>query len=63
MFQLKEQETTPEKTVSKTETIYQGFPGGSVVKNPPANAGDTTSVPGSGKILCALEQHSQKINK
>ena len=30
-----------------------GFPGGSVVKNPPANAGDTQdmgSVPGSGKI-------------
>ena len=27
----------------------QGFPGGSVVKNPPANAGYTGSVPGSGK--------------
>ena len=26
-----------------------GFPGGSVVKNPPANAGDVGSVPGSGK--------------
>ena len=29
-----------------------GFPGGSVVKNPPANAGnreDTSSVPGSGR--------------
>ena len=25
-----------------------GFPGGSVVKNPPANAGDTGSIPGSG---------------
>ena len=25
-----------------------GFPGGSAVKNPPANAGDTGSVPGSG---------------
>ena len=24
-----------------------GFPGGSVVKNPPANAGDTGSIPGS----------------
>ena len=23
----------------------QGFPGGSVVKNPPANAGDTGSIP------------------
>ena len=30
----------------------QGFPGGSVVKNPPADAGDsgdTGSIPGSGK--------------
>ena len=26
-----------------------GFPGGSVVKNPPANAGDTGSSPGSGR--------------
>ena len=24
-----------------------GFPGGSVVKNPPANAGDAVSIPGS----------------
>ena len=26
-----------------------GFPGGSVVKNLPANAGDTSSMPGSGR--------------
>ena len=26
-----------------------GFPGGSVVKNPPANTGDMCSFPGSGK--------------
>ena len=25
-----------------------GFPGGSVVKNPPTNAGDTGSIPGLG---------------
>ena len=25
------------------------FPGGSVVKNPPANAGDSRSIPGSGR--------------
>ena len=29
----------------------QGFPGGSAVKNPPANAGDTGSIPGSGRSL------------
>ena len=26
-----------------------GFPGGSVVKNPPANVGDKGSIPGSGR--------------
>ena len=26
-----------------------GFPGGSVVKNPPASAGDAGSIPGSGR--------------
>ena len=26
-----------------------GFPGGSVVKNPPVNAGDVRSTPGSGR--------------
>ena len=26
-----------------------GFPGGEVVKNPPANAGDTGSSPGPGR--------------
>ena len=30
--------------------FYRGFPGGSVVKNPPANArGDTGSIPGLGR--------------
>ena len=28
-----------------------GFPGGSVVKNPPANAGDTGSIPDPGRSL------------
>ena len=30
-------------------TVLGGFPGGTVVKNPPANAGDTGSSPGPGK--------------
>ena len=29
--------------------ILRGFPGGSAVKNPPANAGDTSLIPESGK--------------
>ena len=38
-----------------TKVIYQivlkhrGFPGGSVVKNPPTNTGDMGSIPGSGR--------------
>ena len=35
-------------TISYAITL-QGFPCGSVVKNPPANAGDVSSVPGSGR--------------
>ena len=30
--------------------IVEGFPGGSVVKNPPAYAGDVGLIPGQGKI-------------
>ena len=29
--------------------IDRGFPGGSVVKNPPANAGDAGLIPGFGR--------------
>ena len=29
----------------------EGFPGGSVVKNLPANAGDVGSIPGSGRSV------------
>ena len=28
---------------------FEGFPNGSGVKNPPANAGDAGSIPGSGR--------------
>ena len=35
----------------KKPTKNGGFPGGSVVKNPPANAGDTGSTPGLGRSL------------
>ena len=30
--------------------ISWDFPGGAVVKNPPANAGDTGSIPGPGRL-------------
>ena len=35
-----------------------GFPGGAVVKNPPANAEDTGSSPGPGRSHIAAEQLS-----
>ena len=31
------------------KSLYKDFPGGSVVKNPPASAGDTGSIPGPGR--------------
>ena len=33
----------------KKKKKSRGFPGGAVVKNPPANAGDTGSSPGPGR--------------
>ena len=36
-------------TLSRLVSISRGFPGGSAVQNPPANARDTGSVSGSGR--------------
>ena len=36
------------KELLRMQTV--GFPGGAVVKNPPANAGDTGSSPGLGRL-------------
>ena len=35
--------------LTETPQVSQGFSGGSVVKNPPANAGDMDSIPGLGR--------------
>ena len=39
-------------TVQESPQIksFSGFPGGSVVKNPPASVGDTGSIPGPGRF-------------
>ena len=34
---------------SSIEKLIRDFPGGTVVKNPPANAGDMDSIPGLGR--------------
>ena len=40
-------------------TVTPVFPGGSVVKNPPANAGDEGLIPGSGR--CPREGNSNPL--
>ena len=38
----------------------RGFPGGSVVKNPPANAGDMGSIPGPGRLHMPWSNSAQE---
>ena len=40
---------SPSSRPLTSEVSAQGFPGGAVVKNPPANAGDMGSSPGLGR--------------
>ena len=37
------------KWIAGAGVVREGFPSGAVVKNPPANAGDTGSSPGPGR--------------
>ena len=41
---------TKKKTNNSVKEMDRGFPGGAVVKNPPANAGDVGSSPGPGRF-------------
>ena len=43
--------------VSSNKKKPRGFPGGSVVKNPPANAGDTNLIPGLGRFHTCWSTH------
>ena len=36
------------REIEKDMTFFWDFPGGAVVKNPPASAGDMGSIPGPG---------------
>ena len=36
--------------INNLKCQYQDFPGGTAVKNPPANAGDMGSIPGPGRL-------------
>ena len=49
-LEKEEQKKTPKLAKGKIINIRsEGFPGGTVVKNPPANAEDTGSSPGLGR--------------
>ena len=47
-FQLTSNSTLT-NTLTFIKKVMQGFPGGAVVKNPPANAGEMGSSPGLGR--------------
>ena len=47
MWNLKKKKKDTNEPFYKAE--IRGFPGGSVVKNPPANAGDKGLIPGPGR--------------
>ena len=47
--QLNKNETEEQNVLKRKKELDEGFPGGRVVKNPPANAGDTGSIPGLGR--------------
>ena len=49
MFQEKKVEEILNKIFKTLKKDDWDFPGGAVVKNPPANAGDTGSSPGLGR--------------
>ena len=51
--QLEKEEQRKPKVSRRKEIIKRDFPGGTVVKNPPANAGDTGSSPGLGRCHMA----------
>ena len=46
------------KSLGKILKVKMGFPCGSVAKNPPANAGDTGSVPGQGRSYMRWSNHA-----
>ena len=48
MRDTKKEHNMPKR--DKGDKIMLGFPGGSAVKNLPANAGDTDSIPGAARM-------------
>ena len=42
-------QVSPDCIIKKVDKVFRGFPGDSVVKNPPANVGGTGSTPDLGR--------------
>ena len=54
LYSLRSKESQEARGVVRLKACLRDFPSGSVVENPPSNAGDTGSIPGRGtKILHA----------
>ena len=47
--ELKSKQTMMNNTINEIKNFLEGFRGGAVVENLPANAGDTGSSPGPGR--------------
>ena len=47
----------------QSKSVFAGFPGGSVVKNPPTSAGDRGSIPGPARshVLWSSEAHGPQL--
>ena len=52
-------ESKKQNKQNKQNPNLQGFPGGAVVENPPANAGDTGSNPGPGRSHMPLSNKAR----
>ena len=50
--------TQPSSSALSNRNTVQGFPGGAVVENPPANAGDMGSSPGPGRSHIKKKKYS-----
>ena len=48
-------------TLGKERTVFRDFPGGPVVKNPPAKAGDMGLIPGPGRPYMLWSNYSRAL--
>ena len=62
-IRLKQLSSSSSSRSSRSSSVYIGFPGGSVDKESPCNAGDLGSVPGLGRFLWrSMTTHSSILS-